>query len=323
MDDRPAGLDGEPLLDEATQRKLAVVMPAFNEEEGIGGTLASLKARLPLAEIIVVDDGSSDATAAIAEGVKGVRVLRQPFNRGYGAGIKLGMRAARRDYVAWFDADNEHRVEDLAALVATLDAQNLAAVIGARPRGGPLVRTAGKAVLWLMARSLRFKVGSDLNCGLRVFRAAVIAPYLGLLPNGFSASMTSTLVLLERGYPLAFLPIRTEKRLGVSKVRLADGFATMLLTLRLVMLFAPLRVFVPGGFALFGGGALYGLVQAVVSGRGLSVAALFLLIAGGLLIMLELVADQISQLRLGQLETNALEAQRATDSASNRKRGKA
>jgi hypothetical protein len=297
-------------LDPAIQSRLSIVIPAFNEAEGIGHTLRALRTRLPLAEIIVIDDGSSDATASVARGISGVHVLQHPFNRGYGAGIKSGMRTGERAFVAWFDADNEHRVDDLIRLCQRLDAERLAAVIGSRGRGGPMVRTVGKAMIWLMARSLRFKFSNDLNCGLRVFRRAVIAPYLHLFPDGYSASMTSTLVMLERGYPIAFEPITTNPRIGRSKVRLADGFRTMLLTLRMVMLFAPLRVFVPMGLAALVAGSAYGIGLALVSGRGLPVSALFLMVGGILLMMLGLIADQISQLRLSQLEAMALRQRR-------------
>ncbi len=284
------------------QRRLSIVIPAFNEAQGITQTLGELRERLPQSEVIVIDDGSNDGTGPAARAIDGVRVIAHPFNRGYGAGIKTGMRAARGAYIAWFDADNEHRVQDLVALTQHLHDKRVTAVIGARGRGGPLVRTLGKALIWLMARSMRLKFPNDLNCGLRVFNRAMIAPYVGLFPNGFSASMTSTLTMLERGYPIDFLPVQTTPRIGSSKVRLVDGFRTMLLTLRMVMLFAPLRVFVPIGLAALIGGGVYGATLALLSGLGLSVTALFIMIAGILLMMQGLIADQISQLRLGQLD---------------------
>ena len=309
-------LAGKTTLAPEVQRRLSVVIPAYNEAQGITRTLTELRERLPDCEIIVIDDGSSDETGAQARAVDGVRVIAHPFNRGYGAGIKTGMRAAAGRYIAWFDADNEHRVDDLARLTQHLHDERMVAVIGARSRGGPMVRTVGKTLIWLMARSLRFKFPNDLNCGLRVFNRGMIAPYLGLFPDGFSASMTSTLIMLERGYPIAFLPVQTKPRIGKSKVTLADGFRTMLLTLRMVMLFAPLRVFVPIGLAALAGGGIYGLVLALVSGRGLSVTAMFIMIAGILLMMQGLIADQISQLRLGQLDAKTL---RQDDDETNEK----
>ena len=117
-------------LAESLQVRLSVVVPAFNEEDGVVGTLQSLRSELPMAEVIFVDDGSLDLTAERAATVHGVTVIRHVFNRGYGAAIKTGVLAGARDYVAWFDADNEHRVEDLAAMVAKLDEGRLAAVDG-------------------------------------------------------------------------------------------------------------------------------------------------------------------------------------------------
>ena len=121
------------LLPLEIQRKLSVVVPAFNEEQAIAQTLTNLREQLPEAEIIVINDGSTDRTAEHGRSVSGVRVLLHSFNTGYGASLKTGMLAAQREYVAWFDADNEHRVEDLATIVAKLhDQQSLRALRRAR-----------------------------------------------------------------------------------------------------------------------------------------------------------------------------------------------
>jgi hypothetical protein len=156
----------------------------------------------------------------------------------------------------------------------------------------------------MVARSLGVKTGSDFNCGLRVFRREMILPYRSLLPDGFSASMTSTMVMLARRYPVAFHPVQVASRVGDSKVALMDGFSSLMLVLRTITLFAPLRFFVGIGAFLFVVGAVYGLITAVALGLGLPVAALLLLNAGMLLGMLGLIADQISQIRLRELERN-------------------
>jgi hypothetical protein len=233
-------------------------------------------------------------------------LVRQPFNRGYGASLKTGMLRSGRELVAWFDADNEHRAEDLAAMVRRLEDQRLAAVIGMRRQAGrTLLRSLGKWLIRTMVRSFGLAAGADLNCGLRVFRRAAILPYLAVISNRFSASMTSTLVMIERGYPIAFHPVDVNPRVGASKVALRDGFDTILLAFRLVMLFAPLRVFVPSGLALLAAGGAYGAAIALYAGRGLPIASLFLMSTGVLLIMMGLIADQISQFRLGQFEAPA------------------
>ncbi len=287
---------------QTSAEQLSIVIPAYNEEGGIGRTLAGLRTVFRSSEIIVVDDGSTDRTLERAVAVPGVRVLKHRFNRGYGGALKTGMRAASRPYVAWFDADNEHRVEDLERMVERIQRESLAAVIGRRPKAGPsVVRNYGKWAIRMLARTLGVRLGKDLNCGLRVFRRSVILRYLSLLPDSFSASMTSTMVLIEEGYPFAFEEIDVEERIGTSKVKLGHGFSTMALVLRMVMLFAPLRIFLSfGGFFLLSGTA-YGIVRAVLSGRGLPVAGLLLIVTGVLLVMFGLVADQISRMRLTQI----------------------
>jgi glycosyltransferase involved in cell wall biosynthesis len=284
------------------QKRVSIVVPAFNEEDGIVPSLQSLRSGLPLAEVLVVDDGSTDRTAERAAGVRGVTVIRHVFNRGYGAAIKTGVLAGERDYVAWFDADNEHRVEDLAAMVVKLDDGRLAAVIGQRTNPpSSMIRAYGKWLIRVVSGSLRMHAGPDLNCGLRVFRRDVLTRYLPVLPDGFSASLTSTMVLLERGYPTAFLPIVTAPRVGYSKVVIADGLNALVLLLRTVMLFAPLRIFMSSGLVLLAVGVLYGVGWALIFGRGFPVGAMFIATAGLFLVMLGLVADQISQLRLTAL----------------------
>lgn len=284
------------------QSRLSVVVPAYNEEAGIALSLQNLKERLPDVEVIVVDDGSSDGTAREAASVSGIVLVRHPFNQGYGAALRTGMLRATRDYVAWFDADNEHRVEDLIAMVERLERERLVAVIGRRlTPSSSVLRSSGKFVIRMLARSLRVNMGQDLNCGLRVFRRAIISRYYSLLPSRFSASLTSSMIMFERGYPIAFHDIRINQRLGTSKVRVADGFEAMTLVLRMVMLFAPLRIFFGGGALLASVGAAYSAALALVVGEGVPTLGALVVLLGLLLCLLGLIADQISQLRLGQL----------------------
>jgi len=281
------------------QSQLSIVIPAYNEEEGIGPTLTELEARLPGAEIIVVDDGSHDRTASIVAEFRNVVLVQHPFNRGYGAALKTGMAVAKRDLVAWFDADNEHRVDDLVAMADRLATEPVAAVIGQRPFSGvsPL-RTWGKFIIRLLARSLSSQGGKDINCGLRIYRREVISKYTPLLPNSFSASITSLIILLERGYPLAFQPIGTNRRIGASKVKVSDGFVALMLVLRVLMLFAPMRIFLRFGLMLVAIAIVYGLAVALTLGQGIPASAVGLALAGIVTAFFGLMADQISQLRL-------------------------
>ncbi len=287
----------------AWQRRLSVVIPAFDEENGIGKTLADLTAQLPEAEIIVVNDASRDRTADEIRKFERVTLVTHAFNRGYGGALKTGMQLATREFVAWFDADNEHRVADLAAMAELIAANPLAAVIGTRQSSGtsPL-RSWGKAVIRSIARTLDVRVGSDINCGLRVFRRDVIEAYAPLLPNGFSASITSLMILLERRYPIAFHAIGLNPRIGRSKVRIGDGFEAIMIVLNMVMLFAPLRIFLRAGGALLAIGLLYGVSLALMRGAGIPVAAVLAMLTGVLICVLGLIAGQISHIRLSALE---------------------
>lgn len=290
---------GQP---EAWQRRLTIVVPAFNEHSGVFQTLSALRERLPDAAVLLVNDHSTDGTVAEAQRVPGVRIVSHAYNCGYGGALKTGMVLADRDYVAWFDADGEHRVEDLVAIVDRLDRDDLAAVIGQRQTGSTTrVRAVGKWLIRMLARSLEFHGGTDLNCGLRAFRRDVIARYLYVLPEGFSASLTSLMIMLERRHPTAFVPVQTAPRAGSSKVRLADGFSTLVLVLQMAMLFAPLRIFLRGGLMLGGIGLIYSMALALATGAGIPVAGALATLAGLLMIVMGLIADQISQLRLIQL----------------------
>jgi glycosyltransferase involved in cell wall biosynthesis len=281
------------------QRKLSVIIPAYNEETGIGAVLQDLLSVMPRAEVIVVDDGSSDETASRAMAFDGVIVVHHSFNQGYGAAIKTGAKASTRQYIAWFDADSQHRAEDLAEMAQRLDQERLAAVIGQRKNPTRnVLRTIGKAMMRVLAWALKASSAKDLNCGLRVFKREVLMKYLEVLPDGFSASTTSTMILFSHNFPTALHPVRLDPRIGTSKVVFADGISALTLIVRIVMLVAPLRIFMRGGIAILVLGLVYGFTITLMQGLGFPVAGVGLVIFGMLLCFLGLIADQISQLRL-------------------------
>jgi glycosyltransferase involved in cell wall biosynthesis len=289
---------------------LSIIIPAFNEEGGIAKVLESLHGALPGAEVIVVDDASTDKTANIVAGFPNCKLVRHPFNQGYGASLKTGMRAAAGTYLAWFDADNEHRVEDLVAMVELLIREKLAAVIGARRNPAPsAIRSGGKLFLRMLARSLGASSVSDMNCGLRVFHRDSILPYLGVLSDKFSASTTSTLLMIDRKMPLRFHPVTLNQREGTSKVQFNDGLAAIALIFRIVLLVAPLRVFLRAGLLFIAVGAVYGLYLKLAVGGPLGTSAVVLTIFGMFLCILGLISDQISQMRLN-MERQSVDRQK-------------
>jgi len=285
--------------------RVSIVIPAHNEEGAIGAVLATLR-DIPhpaVREVIVVDDGSSDRTFEIAE-ASGVRVLRQPSNRGYGAALKAGIRAATGEYILTMDADGQHRLEDVLklcdAVSGTLPAD---CVIGHRTKlmHSPLWRMPGKWFLTHLARILTRKEIRDLNSGLRVVRRDVIVRYMHLCPAGFSFSTTSTFALASRGYRVEFVPIQVERRVGKSSVSLATGFQTLLLILRLASLFNPLRVFLPLSLLFIVGGCGW-TIPYLLRGQGVTVAAMLAVLTGVTLFGLGLICDQVAQLRLERFE---------------------
>lgn len=283
-------------------KDVTIVIPAFNEENGIRATLEALTNELPGCEIIVVDDGSTDGTADAVGKFSGVSLLQHRFNRGYGAALKTGMRHASRKVIGWFDADNEHKPEVLKAMIRRLEDERLAAVLGQRSTSVSRLRGMGKFLIRLLALMLNIRAGHDLNCGLRVFRTEVIHPHIHLLPNGYSASMTSTIMLVEKKFPFKFHPLAINDRIGKSKVALSDGFETLFLVLRLICLFSPMRIFLRLSLALITIGLGYGSWVAVTHGQGFPVLAATVITAGVLVGVLGLTADQISQIRLSELE---------------------
>ena len=276
---------------------LSVVIPAFGEAASIGLVIDDLREHCPGCEIIVVDDCSPDDTAAIAGG-KAVRVLSLPFNHGYGGALRMGMLEARRSLVAWFDADHEHRAEDLARLVAILRQRKLAAVLGTRETSVNRVRSSGKQVIRLIAWALGLGYVKDFNCGLRVFSAEAVRRFVLLLPTGYSASATSTFFTLRTNLPFTFEPITLRRRIGTSSVRLRDGPRTILSILRVASILKPLRLFSVPGLAIVGAGAAYSVGVALLQGLGLPTLGVAAVLVGTLLIGIGVVADQISQLRI-------------------------
>jgi glycosyltransferase involved in cell wall biosynthesis len=292
---------------------LTVLIPAFNEEEGIGPTLSALfgESRLRGARVIVIDDGSSDNTAEVASAFAGVQVLRHKNNLGYGAGIKTGTRHAETTWVAWFDADGQHRPQDLAEMLEAAKREHYDAVFGNRSAGSAVVksRVVGKKVLGVVANSVANQKIPDINCGLRVFRRELLAAYLPLLPDGFSASTTTTLLFIKRNRHFSFHPVVTPPRVGTSTVKqVRDGMRTLHLMMRILFLFSAFKAFaiVAGVFLALGIG--YGTTIALMHGQGFPVLAELLTLAGVITFCFGIVSDQISALRIDLLERSDAQA---------------
>jgi glycosyltransferase involved in cell wall biosynthesis len=286
--------DREPAV---SGMSFTVVIPAFNEAETVRATVEGLHAAYPDAEIIVVDDGSSDATAQGVEGT-GAKVIRHSRNRGYGASLKSGLRAATHDIVVFCDADGQHDPTDVGKLVASMDKADM--VIGRRTQllHSNLWRMPGKWIIGLLANYLSRTKIPDLNSGLRAVRRSIALDYVNICPNGFSMSSTLTIALLAEAFEVLWLPIQIRPRSRTSKstVKVKTGLDTLLLVLRLSTLFEPLRVFLPIATLFVLAGIAWGVPYALAS-RGVSIGAMLLIVTGVLTFFFGLLADQNALLR--------------------------
>lgn len=287
--------------------RLAIIIPAYNEEKAISKVLQDLKEteKLQGAEIILIDDGSTDRTVEQASAVSGVRVIKHRFNVGYGGAIKTGVRATKRKYVCWYDADGQHRPEDLVKLVRRVQKVDADWGLGVRSADSHMSmnRKPGKFLLRLAVQLAAKRPIPDFNSGLRVFRTKCLSRYLHLLPDGFSASTTTSLLMTERGYRGANIKIKTQKRIGTSQLhQLKDGIKTLILILRIFLLFRALLFFSTIGTVIALGGILYSAYIASVNKMGIPIGGLFLMMTGTLIIMMGLIADQLSLIRRERFE---------------------
>ncbi len=276
---------------------VTVLIPAYNEEQAIADVVRELKETVPDYDILVVDDGSADATAELAARA-GATVVRHDVNRGYGAALATGIRSIDTDLVVFFDADGQHDPNDVARLVAEMGECDMA--VGARTGEShtDLRRVPGKKVLRVFANYLARERIADVNSGLRAFRRDVILRYLHLMPTGFSFSTTSTFAMLKAGCRTKWIPIVTRKRVGSSTVKqFKHGPQTIMLMLRLTVLFDPLRVFLPiSGFLMLAAAAMT-ITNFIFFRLAVPSTAVLFGIASVIVFMLGLVTDQVSAIR--------------------------
>jgi glycosyltransferase involved in cell wall biosynthesis len=275
---------------------ISIVIPACNEAAVIGRVVSALRACAPWHEVLVIDDVSTDGTGQAATAA-GARVVRHPYNKGNGAAVKTAIRQATGDWIIVVDGDGQHRPEDVLAVSAALGEYDL--VVGARraEHQASAGRRLGNALLNRIATYLTERPVPDLTSGLRGARRAQLREFLHLLPNGFSTPTTTTLAFIKAGYNVTFMPIVVQPRVGVSKIRLArDGARFLLILVKVITLFSPLRIFLPLSGASLLLGLAYGLWQVIERGR-IPNGAVLLLMFGVMVFLVGLVSEQISSLR--------------------------
>jgi glycosyltransferase involved in cell wall biosynthesis len=275
---------------------ISVVLPAKNEAAAIGRTVEGIVLACPGAEVIVVNDGSSDATAEVAIAA-GARVVSHPYSKGNGAAIKTGARSAQGEVIVFLDADGQHDPADIPRLLARLD-EGYDMVVGARKKGSQASAGRGFANAFYN-RLATYMTGhrvDDLTSGFRVVRADKFREFLYLLPNGFSYPTTSTMAFFRAGYSVGYEPIDAAQRIGKSHIRLArDGVRFLLIIFKIGTLYSPLKLFGPVAFLLFLAATAWYLHTFMAVGRFTNMSALFY--TGSIVVFLiGLVSEQITAL---------------------------
>jgi len=275
---------------------LSIILPAKNEAAALASLLPALRAAYPAAQIIVVDDGSTDGTRELCAH-NGVECLPSPYSMGNGAAIKRGARAARGDVLVFMDADGQHDPADIARLLAKLD-EGYDMVVGARDWSGQAGMGRGvantiynKLASWMTG----FKV-ADLTSGFRAARANKFREFLHLLPNGFSYPTTSTMAFFRSAYAVAYIPIKAAQRVGRSHIRpLRDGVRFLLIIFKIATLYAPLKLFAPASGAFFACGLGY-YFYTYVSEHRFTNMSMLLIAAAVIVFLIGLISEQITSL---------------------------
>ncbi|SEP61577.1 Glycosyltransferase involved in cell wall bisynthesis [Ectothiorhodospira magna] len=278
------------------ETSISIVLPARNESGVIAQVIQGILQTLPTAQVIVVNDGSSDDTAARAEAA-GARVISHPYGMGNGAAIKSGARAAAGDVIVFMDADGQHDPADIPHLLAALD-DGYDMVVGARQKGSQanLGRGLANGFYNRLASYMTGHRVEDLTSGFRAVRADKFREFLYLLPNGFSYPTTITMAFFRAGYPVRYIPIQAARRVGKSHIKpLQDGLRFLLIIFRIGTLYSPLKIFVP--IAAIQGlfGLTYYAYTFLSMGR-LTGGTIFMLTSAVTVFLIGLVSEQITQL---------------------------
>lgn len=275
---------------------LSIILPAKNEAAALAGLLPRLRSTWPEAEIIVVDDGSTDDTARVCHDA-GVHTVRQAYSMGNGAAIKRGAREARGDVLIFMDADGQHDPALVGRLLDRL-AEGFDMVVGARDWSGQAGVGRGVANTlynWLATRMTGFAV-KDLTSGFRAVRADKFREFLHLLPNGFSYPTTCTMAFFRSAYAVAYEPIPVARRVGKSHIRpLRDGVRFLLIIFKIATLYSPLKLFVPTSLLFFMLGLGY-YAYTFATAHRLTNMSVLLFSASVIVFLIGLISEQITAL---------------------------
>jgi glycosyltransferase involved in cell wall biosynthesis len=280
--------------------KFSIVIPAKNEEEGLAKVLPSLRQLYPEAEVIVVDDGSTDTTVQVCKDA-GVKVISHPYSKGNGAAIKTGARAARGDFIVFMDGDGQHDPADIERLLYKVE-EGYDLVVGARSglsAQASIARWSANSMYNRLASWMVNREIPDLTSGFRCVNRRKLLDFLYLLPNGFSYPTTSTMAFFRAGYSVGFVSITVSARLGSSHINVfRDGVRFFLIIFKIGTLYSPLKVYFPVAVLLSGLGLLNYFLGAIASGgwRFTNMSTL-LILTGVIVFLMGLLAEQLTNLQ--------------------------
>ncbi|GBE07242.1 MAG TPA: glycosyltransferase family 2 protein [Gammaproteobacteria bacterium] len=280
------------------KHSLSIVLPAFNESAGLLKLLPELKATYPEAEILVINDGSTDDTSAVCK-QNGVKIISYPYSQGNGAAIKAGCRNASGDIVIFMDADGQHSVDDIPHLLNKME-QGYDMVVGARQVSthSSTIKRFANAFFNRFASLMTGHNIMDLTSGFRAVRKDVFSKFLYLMPNGFSYPTTSTMAFFRSGHPVGYISVRAGTRATgtSSNIRvLKDGLRFLIIILKIGALFSPMRLFLPISTALFLTGLVYYGYTYITANRFTNMSAL-LFISSLMVFLIGILSEQISSL---------------------------
>ena len=286
--------------------EVSIIIPAYREEKSIAIVVEKIRQVMDGLgrhyEIIVVDDGSDDETAKKAKET-GARIISHPYNIGNGAAVKTGIREAHGETLVTIDGDGQHAPEDIPHLLEKLGTYDM--VVGARTDKSETSfnRTiANRIYNWFATYVCKRKI-EDLTSGFRAVKAEIARQFVSLLPNTFSYPTTITMAVIRSGYSLTYIPIKTSRRVGKSKIRpLKDGPRFFLIILKIATLFSPMRVFLPVSFLMFFLGLGYGLFKIFVLEQRYGPTSAMLMTVAIVVFMVGLVSEQVAQLRFDRVE---------------------
>ena len=277
--------------------ELSIVIPAKNEAATVGTLVSEILVHCPDAEVLVVNDGSTDDTASVAADA-GARVINQLNSLGNGAAVKLGARKARGKVLVFLDADGQHKPEDIPRLLRRMD-DGFDMVIGARASGKSHANSArliANGAYNVVASLVTGQNIPDLTSGFRAVRADLFKRFLYLLPNGFSYPTTITMAFMRSGYAVDFVEIHAEQRQGRSHIRpIRDGVRFMVIIFKIATLYAPLKLFLPTSLLFFILGLGHYLHTLATMGRFTNMS-LLLFSASVIIFLIGLISEQITAL---------------------------